>query len=123
MTISKPVNPVFVLALVAEEERGALSALLAGTQFVLRFADNILDAIISLRHYGPVPVVLHDSGYSDSWRSLLCVIGNVPNPPKVVVATPDVATWGAVLEMGGHDAVPKPWDRDLIRVLTLATAN
>lgn len=84
------------------------------------------DRMQALRHLRrrPVQVVLADAEVPGwSWKQILEELrGQAPSPQLVVASrTADDFLWSKVLNLGGYDVLPRPFERDeLERVLVSA---
>ena len=62
---------------------------------------------------------------STAWQSMLDELRALPNPPQLVVTsrTADDYLWSAVLNHGGFDVLPQPFDRDELQRVIAAAAR
>jgi response regulator RpfG family c-di-GMP phosphodiesterase len=72
----------------------------------------------------PIPVVLSNHKFPDGdWKHLLKIIDRLSCPPRLIVCShfADERLWAEVLNLGGHDVLPLPFNREeTTRVLKLA---
>jgi DNA-binding NtrC family response regulator len=71
-----------------------------------------------------VPVVLCERNLADGlWTDLLPQFENLTEPPVLIVTSPhaDESLWAEVLNLGGYDVLPQPFERaEVVRVVSLA---
>src|SRR5689334_10987729 len=80
-----------------------------------------VDSLLPLMRKNRIPIVLCDSEWD--WRQLLDRIGELPQPPHVIVTSrlADDRLWSEALNLGAYDVLAKPFDtNEVIRVLTMA---
>jgi DNA-binding NtrC family response regulator len=75
-------------------------------------------------HRESIPVVICNSDLPDgNWRCLVDQSQGTQPPPKVIVSSREVNDylWADVLQMGGYDFLPMPWEpRDVLKVVAFA---
>jgi DNA-binding response OmpR family regulator len=71
-----------------------------------------------------VPVIVCSHDLPDGiWTDLLACLENLSDPPVLIVTSPqaDEALWAEVLNLGGYDVLPQPFERsEVVRVISLA---
>ena len=71
-----------------------------------------------------IPVVLCSTELLDgNWHDIVQFSGSLPDPPKVVVFTPEATEsfWRKAIETGAHDVLTTPFDSsDVYEVVSLA---
>lgn len=106
-----------------EADLHILQNILAGSGWKIGQAGNFAAGLRYLRK-GRVQVVLCERDFADGdWHALLTAIQTLDHPPALVVATAqaDEYLWAEVLNLGGYDVLPKPFDIiEVRRVVDLA---
>ncbi len=78
------------------------------------------DSLMILCH-DRMPVVICESCLPDgNWKDILSQVAVLPDAPRLIVTSrePDDRLWGEVLNMGGHDVLTTPFDKnELIRAV------
>ncbi len=72
---------------------------------------------------GAVPVVVTDEGHYGSWKRVLEAVAAMNQPSKLIVIPRNIdrQLWAEVLNLGGFDLLPRPWDgSEVSRVLSHA---
>lgn len=123
-TSRRPAEEISLLAVgQPEADLRVLQNILAGSTWSIGQAGNFTTGLKHLRK-GRVQVVLCERDFADGdWRSLLTAIQTLNHPPALVVATAqaDEYLWAEVLNLGGYDVLPKPFDIiEVRRVVDLA---
>ncbi len=81
------------------------------------------DALMILCH-DRMPVVICESYLPDgNWKDILSQVAVLPDAPRLIVTSrePDDRLWGEVFNMGGHDVLTTPFDKnELIRAVNRA---
>jgi DNA-binding NtrC family response regulator len=71
-----------------------------------------------------VPVIVCSHDLPDGlWTDLLGCLDNLSDPPVLIVTShqADEALWAEVLNLGGYDVLPQPFERsEVVRVISLA---
>jgi len=86
-------------------------------------AFNCREALVLLHEYR-IPVIICEQNLPDgNWKTLLQEVEAMPTRPRLIVSS-RLATdqlWGEVLNHGGYDVLPTPFDtREVFRVSFLA---
>jgi DNA-binding response OmpR family regulator len=72
----------------------------------------------------PVQVVIAESDVRNwNWKRVLSDLRRFPRPPQLIVSsrTADDYLWAEVLNVGGYDVLPRPFERDEVqRVIAAA---
>ena len=104
----------------SSEETGSLRDLLVGQGWEIRAAAGWTQVFLRLRER-PYRAVICESSLPDGdWRDTLDELWLCTNPPPLIVISPfaDAHLWAEVLDAGGHDVLPYPFEAgELIRVL------
>ena len=123
-----PQNRVLVLAVSPfKEDHDSLSALFSHSNWELRWATNIREALDCLDHEA-IPVVICERDLKDgtAWRDLLEALSDRTEPPHLIVTSSfaDDFLWAEALNLGCYDVLPKPFQStEVFRVLSLAWRN
>jgi DNA-binding NtrC family response regulator len=71
-----------------------------------------------------IPVVICERELPDGdWKDLLEKMSGLSDPPLLIVTSrlADESLWAEVLNLGGYDVLPKPFDRvEVVRVVSVA---
>lgn len=123
-TVPLPTRAVTILLVSAHQsDRISLRRILSHPNWKLRVSSNYLDAVAFLQQ-NRVPVVICDAESADSnWRRLLHTLSDLPDPPILIVSSrlADEYLWAEVLNFGGYDVLPTPFDDgEVQRVIYLA---
>jgi DNA-binding NtrC family response regulator len=106
-----------------EETHARLRGIFQHTKWSMQEAHNCVEAINHLSHE-PLAVVVCEAALEDGdWKKLLAALEALPRPPKVIVTSCDAddALWSDVLNSGGYDVLPRPFDRsEVARIVSLA---
>jgi DNA-binding response OmpR family regulator len=104
-------------------DRAHLRRIFASSNWRLLEAANV-EAVRAALSANAVGVVLCDSGLKEGcWKLLLNTLEELPRPPLLIVASrnADDALWSEVLNLGGYDVLPQPYEsREVVRVLSHA---
>ncbi|MEO8662694.1 MAG: response regulator [Bryobacteraceae bacterium] len=123
-SVSAPDRTVTVL-IIGEPggDRESLRSILSHSNWVVHEAASkaeAVDALLSNR----ISVVLCGCELADGdWRNILEFVGDLPNSPPLIVTSrrADDSLWAEVLNLGGYDLLPAPFDRrEVIRVTGVA---
>ncbi len=114
-----------VLLVIADrDERVRLEHVLSHSTWLIQAAGTLEEAAAVLKDSNAGVIV---SGQrlpaGESWRSVLCEARKLEPAPNVVVTDrlADAALWAEVLNLGGYDVLPQPFDpAETFRVLTSA---
>jgi DNA-binding NtrC family response regulator len=106
-----------------EETRARLRGIFQHTKWSIQEARSCVEALDLLSHE-PSAVVVCESMLDDGdWKKLLAAMESLSRPPKVIVTSCDAddALWTDVLNSGGFDVLPRPFDRsEVARIVSLA---
>lgn len=109
-----------------EEDRTALRAIFDRSDWELREAKNISEAMrLLVREHIPVVICERDLPVGD-WRALLDALQLLSYPPHLIVSSrmADNRLWAEVLNLGGYDVQPIPFDpAAILRTAQLARSN
>jgi DNA-binding NtrC family response regulator len=112
--MSRNVIIMQILALIsAEGDRRLLRDMFAHTKWQLQFAGTLDDLRQALRH-SQIGVVITECKLPDcSWNLVLAAADQSEVQPSVIVSSrlADERLWAEVLNTGGFDLVPMPFDR------------
>lgn len=104
-------------------DRDSLRSILSHSNWVVHEAASKAEALDVLRS-NRISVVLCGCKLADGdWRSVLELVGALPNAPPLIVTSrrADDSLWAEVLNLGGYDLLPAPFDRrEVIRVTGVA---
>lgn len=106
-----------------KEDLSTLHEILHHSNWAVREAANCHQALDVL-HHQPASVIVCDHKLPDgTWRDIQGAVTSLPWPPPVVVSSrhADDRMWAEVLNLGGYDVLPEPFDGpEVIRILSLA---
>lgn len=106
-----------------KDDRNALREIFSHTNWKLQEASSCQEALELMRSER-IPVVLSECTLPDgSWRDILASFSDSDHPPCLIVTShlADERLWAEVLNEGGYDLLPKPFDsREVTRVISLA---
>jgi DNA-binding NtrC family response regulator len=122
--VPQPQTATMLLAVSSRrEDHVVLKQVFRDTNWELREARTYRDALMILCH-DRMPVVICESCLPDgNWKDILSQVTVLPDAPRLIVTSrePDDRLWGEVLNMGGHDVLTTPFDKnELIRVVNRA---
>ncbi len=104
-------------------DRDALHEILTRPKWKLMVKPNCREAQAFLRQHR-LPLVICDDEMPDSnWRLLLDSLADLADPPSLIVSSrlADERLWAEVLNLGGYDVLPTPFDSgEVSRVALLA---
>ncbi len=104
-------------------DQASLSNIFAHSNWRLNLCQSVREALTEMRD-DRVGVVLCDSSSPDcDWREVLNRSVDSEVAPRLIVAmtSPDSSQWAEVLNLGGYDAILKPFDREeVLRLVSLA---
>lgn len=111
--------------LVTSDDRheSSLRAIFEGTLHTTHRALNCFQAMLSLQDHGIAVVVAEADLPDGSWKDLLGIAANLPEPPQLVVFSrrADDMLWAEVLNLGGYDVLPVPFEaEEVLRTVSLA---
>jgi DNA-binding NtrC family response regulator len=102
------------------EEAASLQEILAGRGWEIRSASGWTQVFLRLRERSYRAVICESSLPDGDWRDVLDELRLCTLPPPLIVTSPfaDAHLWAEVLDAGGYDVLPYPFEaRELIRVL------
>ncbi|MCC7153481.1 MAG: response regulator [Bryobacterales bacterium] len=105
------------------DDLAALHEILNHSNWVLREARSCRQAVDELRNEPAGVIVCEHSLPDGSWRDVHRAASGLEPPPPVVVSSlhADDRMWAEVLNLGGYDVLPEPFDRnEVVRILSLA---
>lgn len=112
-----------VAVLSRREDRAALTRIFSHSNWNLDTCGTLAETRPRLRD-GKTGVVVSDSLLPDGdWKDLLDGLPTSGTLPRLIVAMPthDARLWAEVLNLGGYDALVKPFDKDeVVRLVSLA---
>jgi DNA-binding NtrC family response regulator len=113
-----------VLAVLTQQaDRAALTGIFSHSNWHLHSCGTLAEARSGLRA-GKAGVVVCDSVLPDGdWKNLLDCLRESETGPRLIVAipTPDDRLWAEVLNLGGYDALVKPFrQEEVVRLVSLA---
>ncbi len=122
--VSQPERIVSVLAVTdSQHELAGLGEIFDRSNwkmYAVRFCSEALNFLRNNR----VPVVVCARDLPDGvWTDLLSHLDNIPDPPVLIVTSrqADEALWAEVLNLGGYDVLPQPFEKsEVVRVISLA---
>ena len=106
-----------------EETHARLRGIFQRTKWSIQQAHTCAEAMDLLAHEPRAVVVCEATLEDGDWKKLLSTLMSLPRPPKVIVTSCDAddALWTDVLNSGGYDVLPRPFDRsEVARVVSLA---
>jgi DNA-binding response OmpR family regulator len=109
-----------------QPDRDSLFQILRRPQWKLLIHSGYREALAFLRQ-NRIPLVICDGELPDcNWRLLLDSLADLPDPPNLIVSSrlADERLWAEVLNLGGYDVLPTPFDAsEVSRVAVLATES
>jgi DNA-binding response OmpR family regulator len=106
-----------------KKDCASLRSIMAHTNWAFHCVPDLCTAIQFLE-MNRIPVVVCPAELTNStWKDVLAAVRRYPNPPEVLVHTAraDDKLWMEVLNSGGYDLLPVPFNRnDVLRVISLA---
>lgn len=109
-----------------EDDRTALRGIFHRSDWELHEAKNISEAMrLLVREAIPVVICERDLPVGD-WKALLDALQLLPYPPLLIVSSrlADSRLWAEVLNLGGYDVQPIPFDAAaIIRTAQLAHSS
>lgn len=113
----------FLAVIPREEDCRSLRNILDHSNWTMHTAATVAEALSRLEDC-PAPVILSEQQLPDgNWKDLLEAFAESENPPHLVVTSwrADNRLWAEVLNLGGFDVLPKPFDAtEVFRVLSMA---
>ncbi len=112
-----------LFASACEEDRTSLRNILRYPNWTLYEAFNCGEALAMLRQ-SPIPVVICERDLpGGGWKAILDELQAMPARPRLIIWSrlADHQLWGEVLNLGGYDVLPTPFEaRVVLRVALLA---
>jgi CheY-like chemotaxis protein len=108
-----------------QPDRDSLSQILSRPQWKLLGSSRYREALLFLRQ-SRVPLVICNGELPDcNWRLLLDSLADLPDPPKLIVSSrlADERLWAEVLNLGGYDVLPTPFDAGEVLRVALQAAE
>ena len=110
----------------SEHDWSALESILSHSNWKFQCAHTLSEGASLLQRH-PVPVVICNREFpGGNWRDVVALAREMPVPSRVLVysAKVDDQFWMEVLESGGYDVLPKPFQApEVYRLVTLAAQN
>jgi DNA-binding response OmpR family regulator len=117
-------TPLKVLAVLPRPaDRAALERIFDHSNWKLEFLTDLADVRDRVMHESPAIVICDSELPEGNWKELLQTLRPAAVPPRLIVALPelDCQLWAEVLNVGGYDALVKPFLRDeVVRLMSLA---
>jgi DNA-binding response OmpR family regulator len=121
-TLPKQNVPVLLVS-ARRSDRASLHRILRRPAWKLLVSPNYREALTFLRQ-NRIPVVICDNELPDgNWRLLLDSLADLTDPPNLIVSSrlADERLWAEVLNLGGYDVLPTPFDtNEVLRVTFMA---
>jgi len=119
-------EPVTLLAILrTAAERATLEQIAAPSGWTLHLTDSYEQAR-ALLAAAAIPLVVVDRDLPGAdWRQLVPALAGLPHAPCILLASAvaDEYLWLEISRHGGHDILPKPFEREAVtRVVTFAWA-
>jgi len=106
-----------------ERDHHALRQIFSKSNWQLYEARTLRSAV-ALVQQKPIPVMICEADLPDgNWRDALSLLNRSADPPLLIVTSRDAdeRLWAEVLNLGGYDVLPQPFDLpEVIRILGLA---
>ncbi len=110
-------------ALPQKADRTTLAEIFSHSNWKLDVWETLREARVRLRD-GGIGVIVCDTVLPDgNWQDLLNVLAAKEPAPRLIVAlpTPDDQVWAEVINIGGYDAIVKPFHKEeVVRIVSLA---
>ena len=106
-----------------EEDYLSLGRFLVSTGFRVQRAHNRQEALAALRSHRVAVVISERELPEAGWKDVLEDLRPLVDPPFLIVTSrhADDYLWAEVLNLGGHDVLPKPFHTsEVTRVVSLA---
>lgn len=121
------VVPALLATPACAQERDFIHNLFRESGWEIHLAQTFQEVLTAVREKR-VGVLLSNSRFSDGhcWKDLLDEIRRLESPPMVIVTDrlADEGLWAEVLNLGGYDLLPKPFDpEEVLRVVSSAWAS
>ena len=104
-------------------DRISLAGVFSHSNWKLDVCETLREARVRLPERGS-GVVICDSVVPDGdWQDLLSALPAKEPSPRLIVAlaTPDPRVWAEIIDLGGYDAIVKPFEREeVVRIVSLA---
>jgi DNA-binding response OmpR family regulator len=119
-----PERVVTVLAVSnCEEDRRSLRNIFQHSNWVMHEAACCRDARTILGKYSCAVVLCERHLPDGDWKQVLRMLESMEHPPLLVVTShlADEVLWAEVLNLGGYDLLPKPFDQnEVVRTVSVA---
>ena len=120
----QPDKVVIVLTVTdSPETLSDLTRILERSNWRIRSARSCQEALGFLKAH-PLPVIVCERKLPDgNWADLYTCLDSLSEPPTLIVTSPhaDQGLWAEVLNLGGYDVLPQPFERaEVVRVVSLA---
>lgn len=121
-----PEEPITLLGILrAAAERTALEQIAATGGWILHLTESY-DQARALLAKAAIPLVVVDRDLPGTdWRQMVPALAGLPHAPCILLASAvaDEYLWLEISRRGGHDILPKPFEREAVtRVVTFAWA-
>lgn len=106
-----------------EADSVSLRRILQKVQTTLYWFLTCEDALSFLREHAVGVVIANVETADGCWRDLLDPLAGLPAPPRLIVSSrlADERLWAEVLNLGGYDVLPTPFETDeVLRVCASA---
>jgi DNA-binding NtrC family response regulator len=107
----------------SEDDHSSLRNILRHSNWKLYEAFDCREALALLREHGIRVIICDQDAPDGGWGTLLAEVETLPARPRLIVCSrvADHQLWGEVLNLGGYDVLPVPFDaREVFRVSFLA---
>jgi len=122
-SLPSPENIPILIVSPNKDDHSAVCKILKHGDWKIVRASSIDDARERLKS-GQFAVVICERDLPDgNWRDVLSGVAEAENPPAVLVVSrfADESLWADVLNQGGYDVLPKPFDRaEFTRIIGMA---
>jgi CheY-like chemotaxis protein len=105
------------------DDHNVVRRLLQHGQWSIVRAANLREALEQIEESSPAVIICERDLPDGTWRDVLRRVSDAKRAPSVIVTSrfADETLWADVLNSGGYDVLPKPFDRsEAIRVLSMA---
>lgn len=105
------------------DDHNVVRRLLQHGQWSIVRAANLREALEQIQESSPAVIICERDLPDGTWRDVLRRVSDSKRAPSVIVTSrfADETLWADVLNSGGYDVLPKPFERsEAIRVLSMA---
>lgn len=105
------------------DDHNVVRRLLQHGQWSIHRAANLREAVELIDESSPAVIICERDLPDGTWRDVLRHVSGLKRAPSVIVTSrhADETLWADVLNSGGYDVLPKPFERsEAIRVLAMA---